>query len=130
MEALIWLRQTSSVAEYTSQFEALSNRLQGISEKKKKKKNRLSCFLSGLKDEIHLPVCMLNPASLVAAFGLAKLQEEYIQSSKQPLRASSFPYNRLQSWNLPARELPPSSQLALPAKPSTSLLCRRFPLPK
>jgi hypothetical protein len=45
MEALIWLRQTSSVAEYTSQFEALSNRLQGISEKKKKKKIGLAVSL-------------------------------------------------------------------------------------
>jgi len=73
MEALMRLRQTALVADYTSQFEALSNRLRGISEK-----NRLSCFLSGLKDEIRLPVRMLNPANLVAAFGLAKLQEEYI----------------------------------------------------
>jgi hypothetical protein len=65
---------------------------------------------------------MLNPASLVAAFGLAKLQEEYIQSSKRPLRASSFPYNRPQSWTLPAPQLPSSSsQLALPAKPSNGL---------
>jgi len=43
MEALIWLRQSSSVAEYTTQFEALSNRLHGIFEK-----NRLSCFLTEL----------------------------------------------------------------------------------
>jgi hypothetical protein len=64
---------------------------------------------------------MLNPANLVAAFGLAKLQEEYIQSSKRPLRASSFPYTRSQSWNVPASQLPSSSQLALPAKPSTGL---------
>jgi hypothetical protein len=67
MEALMRLRQTALVADYTSQFEALSNRLCGISEK-----NRLSCFLSGLKDEIRLPVRMLNPANLVAAFGLAQ----------------------------------------------------------
>jgi hypothetical protein len=47
MESLMRLRQVSTVAEYTSQFEALSNQLRGIS-----KKNRLSCFLSGLKDDI------------------------------------------------------------------------------
>jgi hypothetical protein len=116
MEALMRLLQTALVTDYTSQFEALSNRIRGISEK-----NRLSCFLSGLKDEIRVPVRMLNPASLVAAFGLAKLQEEYIQSSKRPLRASSFPYTRSQSWNVPASQLPSSSQLALPAKPSTGL---------
>jgi hypothetical protein len=68
MEALMRLRQSSSVTEYTSQFEALSNRLRGVSVK-----NRLSCFLSGLKDDIGLPVRMLNPISLVTAFSLAKL---------------------------------------------------------
>jgi hypothetical protein len=117
MEALMRLRQSASVAEYTTQFEALSNRLRGVSDK-----NRLSCFLSGLKDEIRLPVRMLNPTSLVAAFGLAKLQEEYIQSSKRPLRTSSFPYPRQQHWSSPAPQLPASSsQLALPTKNSAGL---------
>jgi len=39
MEALMRLRQSASVAEYTTQFEALSNRLRGVSDK-----NRLSCL--------------------------------------------------------------------------------------
>jgi hypothetical protein len=69
MEALMRLCQSSLVAEYIAQFEALSNRLRGISEKK----NHLSCFLIGLKYDIYLPVRMLHPANLVAAFGLAKL---------------------------------------------------------
>jgi hypothetical protein len=113
MEALMWLLQSSSIAEYTSQFEALSNQLRGISEK-----NKLNCFLNGLKDDIRLLVRMLN-TSLVAAFGLAKLQKEYIQSSKWPLRASSFPYNRQSNWNPPTTQLSPSSsQLALLAKPA------------
>ena len=34
--------------------------------------------MSGLKDEVRLPVRMLNPSSLTAAFGLAKIQEEYL----------------------------------------------------
>lgn len=94
MEALMRLRQSSSMAKYTSQFEALSNCLRSISEK-----NRLSCFLSGLRDDIRLPVRMLNPANLVAAFGLAKLQEEYILSFQRPLRSSSssFSFGRQRS---------------------------------
>lgn len=68
MESLMKLRQSSTVGDYTAQFEALSNRLRGLSEA-----NRLSCFLSGLKDEIRLPLRMLKPQNLVAAFGLAKL---------------------------------------------------------
>jgi len=84
MEALMRLCQSSLVAEYIAQFEALLNRLRGISEK-----NHLSCFFSGLKYDICLPVRMLHPANLVAAFGLAKLQEEYLHSSRGPFRSSS-----------------------------------------
>jgi hypothetical protein len=84
MESLMQLRQTSTMAEYTTQFEALSNRLRGLFDR-----NRLSCFLSGLKDEVRLPLWMLNPRTLVAAFGLAKLQEEYLSSTRRPVRLYS-----------------------------------------
>ena len=40
--------------------------------------HKLRSFLSGLKDEVRLPVRMLNPSSFTAAFGLAKIQEEYL----------------------------------------------------
>jgi hypothetical protein len=56
MEALTRLRQTSTVTLYKTQFEVLSNRLKGLSEKYK-----LSCFMSGLKDEIRFPLRLLNP---------------------------------------------------------------------
>jgi hypothetical protein len=47
----------------------LSNRLRGLT-----KPYKLSYFLSGLKDDIRLPVRMLAPTSLGQAFGLAKIQ--------------------------------------------------------
>jgi hypothetical protein len=78
MESLTRLRQTHSVAAYKAQFEALSNRLRGLTEPYK-----LSCFLSGLKDEIRLPVRMLALTGLGQAFGLAKIQEEYVLSSRK-----------------------------------------------
>ncbi|XP_075666089.1 uncharacterized protein LOC142635932 [Castanea sativa] len=78
MEMLTRLRQTASVTTYKTQFEILSNRIKGFSPA-----HKLSCFLSGLKDEIRLPVRMLNPQSLNAAFGLAKIQEEYLISAFQ-----------------------------------------------
>jgi hypothetical protein len=56
MEALMRLRQSSSVAKYTTQFEALTNQLRGIFEK-----NRLSCFLSGLKDDIRISSANVKP---------------------------------------------------------------------
>lgn len=68
MEALTSLRQTDSMEEYKEKFEALSNRLRGLSETYK-----LSCFLSGLKDEIRLPVRMFSPTSLLTAYGLSKI---------------------------------------------------------
>ena len=71
---------------YKSQFEALSNRITGLSET-----HKLSCFLSGLKDEIHLPVRMLASKSLNEAFALAKIQEEYLISCKKSLNTSFDP---------------------------------------
>ena len=56
MKMLTRLRQTAIVAMYKAQFEVLSNRIKGLSPA-----HKLSCFLSGLKDEIRLLVCMLNP---------------------------------------------------------------------
>ena len=45
--------------------------------------HKLRSFLSGLKDEVRLPVRMLNPSSLTAAFELAKIQEEYLLGCKR-----------------------------------------------
>ena len=84
-EALTRLRQTSNVINYKGQFEALSNRIRDLSES-----HKLSYFLSGLRDEIRLPVKILNPKNLNEAFGLAKIQEEYVMSSKKFLKSSSL----------------------------------------
>lgn len=56
MEALTKLKQVGSMSTYKGQFEAWSNRIKELFEK-----HRLSCFLSGLKDEIRMPINMLNP---------------------------------------------------------------------
>jgi hypothetical protein len=93
MESLMQLHQTSTVAEYTTQFEALSNRLRSLSDK-----NRLSCFLSSLKDEVRLPLRMMHPRTLVAVLGLAKLQKEYLISTRRPSRPSSYSYNKQLPW--------------------------------
>ena len=47
------------------------------------KAHKLSCFLSGLEDEIRLPIPMLAPKSLNEAFEFAKIQEKYLISSKK-----------------------------------------------
>ena len=78
METLTRLRQTATVSLYKAQFEVLSNRIKGLSTV-----HKLSYFLSVLRDEIRLPVRMLNPKSLNEAFGLAKIQEEYNWSCRK-----------------------------------------------
>ena len=83
MESLTRLRQTSNVVVYKGQFEALSNKIKGLSDS-----HKLSCFLSGLKDEVRLPVKMLHPKNLNEAFGLAKIQEEYLNSSHRSQKPS------------------------------------------
>ncbi|KAF5450138.1 hypothetical protein F2P56_030513 [Juglans regia] len=84
METLTRLKQVITVATYKASFEALSNRVRGLSEH-----HKLSCFLSGLKDEIQLPLRMFNPHNLTAAFGLARIQEEYLISVKKPMKFSA-----------------------------------------
>ena len=81
MEVLTRLRQTLTVALYKAEFEVVSNRVKGLSPL-----HKLSYFLSGLKDEIRLPVRMLNPQSLNKAFGQAKIQEKYVWSSRKNIR--------------------------------------------
>ena len=81
MEALTRLKQVTFVVAYKGNFEILSNRITVLSES-----HKLSCFLSGLKDEIRLPVRMLVPKTLNEAFGLAKIQEEYVNSSRKGFR--------------------------------------------
>jgi hypothetical protein len=68
MEAMTRLRQTSTVAVYKAQFEELSNILRGLTLGYK-----LSCFLSGLNEEIRLLVRLLAPTTLLHAFALAKI---------------------------------------------------------
>lgn len=56
MEALTRLKQVSTIPAYKSEFEYPSSRIKGIS-----KKNKLSCFMSNLKDEIRLNWECLSP---------------------------------------------------------------------
>ena len=78
MESLSRLKQVSSVDEYKEKFEALSTRVRGCDDH-----NKLSCFFSGLKDEIRLLVRMFNPPTLLLAYGLAKMQKEHVLNARR-----------------------------------------------
>ena len=72
------------------------------------------CFLSGLRDEIRLPIRMLNPQNLSAAFGLAKIQEEYLVVSKRSTKRWSdgivllLIKNESKGTKLPIQKISPS----------------------
>nr|CAD1837126.1 unnamed protein product [Ananas comosus var. bracteatus] len=77
MAELKGLRQIGSVLEYQDKFDALLNRVE-LSEE-----YAVSCFISGLKDEIQIPIRMFQPRTLQRALSLAKLQEVAIEGHKE-----------------------------------------------
>jgi hypothetical protein len=81
MKAMMRLKQTSNVAVYKAEFEVLSNRLRHLTPGYK-----LNCFLSGLNEEIRLPVRLLAPTNLLQAFALAKIQEEYVATARKTFK--------------------------------------------
>lgn len=120
MEALTRLKQTSTVSAYNTQFESLSYRLKGLSNH-----HKLSCFLSGLKDEIGLPIRMFNPTNVCAAFGLAKIQEEYLLSARRGLKqhlekTSPMPPLNPPQWGTPAGSSNKNQKPYQPAKKISS----------
>lgn len=89
---LFKLTQTSSVAIYLSEFEALANRIVGLPAP-----FLLSCFVSGLKPDIRREALALQPSSLSQAADLARLNEEKIQDLLCHNRPLPF-----QPWTPPA----------------------------
>ncbi|XP_042950056.1 uncharacterized protein LOC122282167 [Carya illinoinensis] len=78
MASLAKLHQTGSVEDYKARFENLSNRLKWLPESV-----QLSCFLSGLKEEIRVTVTIFNPTNLIAAYNLARLQEQNVALARR-----------------------------------------------
>ena len=87
--ALSKLTQTGTMAQYLSDFEDLANRTAGLPST-----FLLSCFISGLTPKIRREVQAHQPATLIQAAGLARLQEEKFSDmrlSTRP-RPSHSPY--------------------------------------
>ena len=66
MEALISIKQISTIEAYKTQFEMLFNRARGLSNSYK-----LNCFLGGLKEEIRISVRIL-PSELSVSIWAGK----------------------------------------------------------
>ncbi|KAJ0036051.1 hypothetical protein Pint_24659 [Pistacia integerrima] len=77
----------SLVARYRKRFEALSNRVVGLSDD-----FLLHCFVSGLKDEIRYMFKLLRPNSLIEAIGLARTQEAHLATRARPSSNSLLPH--------------------------------------
>ena len=86
MELLTKLKHTYTVAIYKGQFESISNRIRNLSDM-----HKLSCFMSGLKDEVRLAVKMQGPRNLGEAYALAKIQEKYLVTVKRSFRPAYEP---------------------------------------
>ncbi|XP_028056715.1 uncharacterized protein LOC114260736 [Camellia sinensis] len=101
MGNLTKLKQTTTVRAYQEQFEVLANKTQNHPET-----FFISCFISGLKDEIQPGVLMFKPTSITQAIGLAKLQETSIEAITNKTRLGTksegilpFSVNRSQVGN-------------------------------
>jgi hypothetical protein len=89
---LLKLAQTTSVTEYYREFNALANRVHGISNEA-----FLDCFLSGLQADIRRDVIALTPSNLPKAFALAKLFEEKYTAQSKP-KYSPTPYKNTNNY--------------------------------
>ena len=79
------LTQTGSLQEYMEEFDVLFNKVTLTEE------YFLSCFLSGLKEEIKIPVKMIGPSSLQQAYALARMQESYLMATRNYRTYSNKP---------------------------------------
>nr|KYP35193.1 hypothetical protein KK1_043782 [Cajanus cajan] len=79
---LFKLTQTTTVSPFLTEFEAVANRVTGLSPQ-----FLLSCFISELKPEIRREVIAQQPLSLTHAVGLARLHEEKLQDLSRIQRA-------------------------------------------
>lgn len=116
------LMQTGSVEDYQTTFENLSYKISGVSEE-----FRISTFLSGLKDELRIIVTMFKPNTLVAAFGLARLQKEEVTGKQYPCRNTQAQSPYAPSFKPTPLRLP--GQNTIPRLPALNPVLR-FPTPQ
>lgn len=108
MGELSKLKQVTFVKAYQEKFEELANKTKGLTEE-----FFISCFLSGLKDEIKAGVQMFQPTTITQAIGLARLQEESIEAIARRSRISPSPKPAISGW--PLFPAPSSSTLPKPS---------------
>ncbi|XP_074317936.1 uncharacterized protein LOC141654717 [Silene latifolia] len=86
MSDLLMLKQKGSVQKYHDEFDVL------ISKLTLQPDYALSCFITGLEDNITLMVRMLKPKTISDAYSLAKLQEASLALLPKPIPKTTFSY--------------------------------------
>ena len=77
-EALSKVRQIGSLREYQKEFERLSNRVHGWSQKA-----LVGLFMGGLRSEISETIHMFKPKTLKEATSLARMKDEQLQRQRR-----------------------------------------------
>jgi hypothetical protein len=96
-KALSRLKQTTTVNAYQEAFEKLSHKVDDLPEK-----ILVGCSIAGLKDEIHLDVCVKQPKTLSESINVAHLIEERNQFQKKTsnhFRPAAPPFHPRQQQN-------------------------------
>lgn len=97
-ETLSKIKQTGSLRDYQKEFEYLSTRVHGWSEKA-----LIGTFMGGLKSESVAEVKLKKPKTLMQALGVARIKEDQLQDltknscldvRKPPLMVSKFDANK------------------------------------
>nr|GFC42188.1 hypothetical protein [Tanacetum cinerariifolium] len=109
--ALFKLRQTTTVSDYQTEFERLSNYVVGLPPEA-----LLNCFISGLRNDIQQELAILRPITITQAIGLVKLIEEKSNDQKKHNRYT-FP-NRSPPLSL----TPPTSTTSTTSTPTKTPL--------
>ena len=79
------VKQTGTLRDYQKEFERLSNRVQGWTQKA-----LVSTFMGGLKPKISEEIRLFRPRTLKEAISLARMRNEQLQRQKRLMRPSIF----------------------------------------
>lgn len=125
---LTTLQQNSTVKAYQERFEELANRTTGLTEE-----FFVSCFISGLKEEIRAGVQMFQPGNISQAIGLARLQEESTEAiarkSRTPVRLNQLGWSSTSLTNTKPTSTPVTRsdpKMSNPNSHETKVLANSF----
>ena len=93
---LFKLRQTSTVTEYQTEFERVSNRVTGLSREALR-----NCYISDLRQDIQNELALHKPTTLHDACSLARLIEDKLDLNNKP-KTPFYPNKSPTNWQPPS----------------------------